>query len=97
MQRLVRTMAKRARSSSVDSAVPKHVSGFAHASGHPVKRSRADTKFLPNKIATAENAAKADKNPPFSRLVDVMKSATKASPGGESVAYWMRMQDMRGA
>lgn len=69
---------------------------LALESGHKVKRTHKDVKFLPNKIATAENAAKVDKNPPFNLLLQAVQLPTKATQKGDAVVYWMRMQDMRG-
>lgn len=93
-------MTKRARS-----ITPPNVGKFATAvsdgaqpdniSVHPVKRTREDTKFLPRKIATHENAAKADKHPPFAQLAHMMAKTAKVAKG-DAVVYWMRMQDMRG-
>ncbi|KAI9001086.1 DNA photolyase, FAD-binding/Cryptochrome [Trametes punicea] len=60
-----------------------------------LKKSRADAKFLPNKIATAENAAKADASPPLLQLLDSIKTGVRKPAKGDSVVYWMRMEDMR--
>lgn len=50
------------------------------------------------KIATAENAARVDANPPLGLLQDAIadhKSELKNVAKGDSVVYWMRMEDMR--
>lgn len=60
-----------------------------------LKKTRQDVKFLPNKIATAEAAAKADANPPLLLLRDVLAHTVKPSDG-ECVVYWIRMEDLRG-
>jgi hypothetical protein len=66
-----------------------------NTSGHAAKKTRRDTQFLPRKIATAENAAKADNYTPFAKLHDIM-ARMKANPvKGDAVVYWMRMQDLR--
>lgn len=46
------------------------------------------------KIATAEAAAKADEDPPLDQLMRLMKEQ-KEVVRGESVVYWMRMEDVR--
>lgn len=81
-------MLKRSRSISPSLAL--------NESAHKVQRTHRDVKFLPNKIATAENAARADKNPPFKLLMEAMQSPMQAMAKGDAVVYWMRMQDMRG-
>lgn len=99
MSILLRTMVKRSRSNSPtvlkraasDDSMKPAVSTGAQS----MKKTRRDVEFLPNKIATAENAAKADKNPPFVQLTQCMNSTLKTAGGGESVVYWMRMEDMR--
>ncbi|KAI0353585.1 hypothetical protein OH77DRAFT_1407066 [Trametes cingulata] len=60
-----------------------------------MKKSKADAKFLPNKIATAENAAKADASPPMLQLLDAVAAGVRKPAKGECVVYWMRMEDMR--
>ena len=68
----------------------------ANISAHNAKRTRTDTKFLPNKIATAENAAKADKYTPLARLTEAMKHCKSVKTDrGEAAVYWMRMEDLR--
>ncbi|KAG8745769.1 hypothetical protein FRC10_007030 [Ceratobasidium sp. 414] len=50
------------------------------------------------KIATAENAARVDANPPLGQLQSAIaehKSNIRNPPNGDSVVYWMRMEDMR--
>ena len=51
------------------------------------------------KIATAENAARADDDPPLGQLQNAIaqhKHDLRTVQTGECVVYWMRMQDMRG-
>ncbi len=74
-------MGKRQRSLSLSSP-----------NNHTMKKTRQDVNFLPNKIATAEDAARVDASPPLLQLVqhDVNKP-----PMGECVVYWMRMEDLR--
>lgn len=59
------------------------------------KKTRRDAQFLPKKIATAQGAAAVDKHPPFLTLEKTMDKNPKDQKKGESVVYWMRMQDMR--
>ncbi|CAE7204149.1 unnamed protein product [Rhizoctonia solani] len=50
------------------------------------------------KIATAENAARVDAEPPLGRLqtaISEHKNESKNIAKGDSVIYWMRMEDMR--
>jgi hypothetical protein len=61
-----------------------------------LKKPRKETMDMYNKIATAENAAKVDKNPPLEVLLDKLKNGIKKPEKGESVMYWMRMEDLRG-
>ena len=99
MSILLRTMVKRSRSNSPtvlkraasDDSMKPAVSTGAQS----MKKTRRDVEFLPNKIANAENAAKVDKNPPFVQVTQCMNSTLKTVGGGESVVYWMRMEDMR--
>ncbi|KAI0832344.1 DNA photolyase, FAD-binding/Cryptochrome [Trametes gibbosa] len=60
-----------------------------------MKKSRDDAKFLPNKIATAENAARVDASPPVFLLQEAARSTSKNQAKGDCVVYWMRMEDMR--
>ena len=60
------------------------------------KKTRQDIAFLPNKIATAENAARVDASPPILQLVEAVQHNIKKPPEGECVVYWMRMEDLRG-
>lgn len=47
-------------------------------------------------MATAEDAARVDENPPLDILMDMQKSKDKKEAAkGESVVYWMRMEDLR--
>ena len=64
-----------------------------------MKKTRRDTKFLPNKIATAENAAKVDAHPPLLKLLDAVRDyGTNGDVAkGDCVVYWMRMEDLRSA
>ena len=52
--------------------------------------------FTEGKIANAEVAAKADEDPPLDQLMRLLKDGKKEATKGESVVYWMRMEDMRG-
>ncbi|WVO17357.1 hypothetical protein L204_105049 [Cryptococcus depauperatus] len=53
---------------------------------------------IKGKIATAEDAARMDKNPPLNvitRLLESQDKEDKKIEAGDSVVYWMRMEDMR--
>jgi len=62
---------------------------------HANKKSRPATNNHYNKIASFENAAAVDNDPPLPKLLDTMKKQSKPSKDGDAVVYWMRMQDMR--
>ncbi len=47
------------------------------------------------KVATAEDAARADQDPPLEQLIRLLKQEKKRVEKGESVVYWMRMEDVR--
>lgn len=47
------------------------------------------------KIATAEDAARVDADPPLDQLMRLLKEGSPKVDSGESVVYWMRMEDMR--
>lgn len=59
-----------------------------------LKKSKDDAKYLPNKIATKENAARVDASPPVFQLLEAVHTAVKPVKG-DCVVYWMRMEDMR--
>ncbi|KAH9943504.1 DNA photolyase, FAD-binding/Cryptochrome [Epithele typhae] len=81
-------MAKRTRSLSTSSPT-------ASMRGAVAKKTRSDLKFLPNKIATVNDAAKADASPPMQQLLLALRNAPKKASKGECVVYWMRMEDLR--
>jgi hypothetical protein len=63
----------------------------------PLKRHRIDKTPKFNKIATFENAAAVDENPPLKQLESLMERNKDATTkGGDAVVYWMRLQDLRG-
>jgi deoxyribodipyrimidine photo-lyase len=47
------------------------------------------------KVATVEDAARADEDPPLDQLIRVMKNNKGKVEKGESIVYWMRMEDVR--
>ena len=60
------------------------------------KRPHTEVEAIHRKIATAEAAARVDANPPLSQLLMASKEVMQQkSSGGESVIYWMRLEDMR--
>ncbi len=81
-------MVKRAR--SVSSTASMH---------EAMKKTRTDVKVLPNKIATANNAAKVDAHPPLLQLLEAVRdnAMNKNLVQGDCVVYWMRMEDLRSA
>jgi deoxyribodipyrimidine photo-lyase len=46
-------------------------------------------------VATAEVAAKVDEDPPLNQLTRLPDEEKNPVDKGESVVYWMRMEDMR--
>jgi deoxyribodipyrimidine photo-lyase len=46
-------------------------------------------------VATAEVAAKVDEDPPLNQLLRILLEEKRQVDKGESVVYWMRMDDMR--
>ena len=46
-------------------------------------------------MATAEVAAKVDEDPPLDQLTRLLNESKKDVDKGESVVYWMRMEDLR--
>ncbi|KAI0939215.1 hypothetical protein AcV5_000697 [Taiwanofungus camphoratus] len=84
-------MSKRLRSMSLSPSA-RNTSSVVPS---PSKRTRHDVKFLPNKIATAEAAAKVDRDPPLFKLMDAVKQGVKNPSKGDCIVYWMRMEDLR--
>ncbi|KAL6309642.1 DNA photolyase [Sparassis latifolia] len=68
---------------------------IAYAAPSAKKARYSDANFSPTKIATAEAAEKVDKDPPLFKLLDAVSRGVKKPGKGESVVYWMRMQDLR--
>ncbi|KAG2141806.1 DNA photolyase, FAD-binding/Cryptochrome [Suillus bovinus] len=54
-----------------------------------------NSPFAPIKIATAEAAATVQTDPPFLRLLDVLRNVVQKPSKGQSIVYWMRMGDLR--
>ncbi|WWC92474.1 uncharacterized protein L201_007432 [Kwoniella dendrophila CBS 6074] len=67
--------------------------GVAGEKGPREKRKNAYE--IKGKIATAEDAARADEDPPMNQLERLIEKGHKEIEKGESVAYWMRMEDLR--
>ena len=51
--------------------------------------------FNPNHIATAEDAARVDADPPLQKLLKAASASLKSVRGTEAVVHWMRMADLR--
>lgn len=69
--------------------------GEGVADDHEHKKARAQAGQLYNKVAAAENAAAVDKLPPLRILLDAVKNGPVNLKKGDSVVYWMRMEDLR--
>ncbi|KZV76131.1 hypothetical protein PENSPDRAFT_741498 [Peniophora sp. CONT] len=85
---LTTTMAKRARTSSP-------ASPSTERQGSPSKKPKSDAHFVHNKIALADAAANAEKDPPFKKLMEAVEHTAKSPKKGECVVYWMKMEDIR--
>ena len=68
---------------------------------HARKRPRQGTAnqptpgFNPNHIATAEDAARVDADPPLQKLLKAASTSLKSVGGTEAVVHWMRVADLR--
>ena len=51
--------------------------------------------FNPNYVATAEDAALVDADPPLQKLLKAASVSPKSVRGTEAVIHWMRMADLR--
>lgn len=51
--------------------------------------------FSPNYIASAENAAQVDADPPLQTLLKTSSGSLKTVEGTEAIVHWMRMADLR--
>ncbi|VDB85450.1 unnamed protein product [Peniophora sp. CBMAI 1063] len=80
-------MTKRARSSTPAPVVERRAS--------PTKKQKPDAHFVHNKIALAEAAANAEKDPPLNKLLEAVARTTKSPRKGRSVVWWMKMEDIR--
>ncbi|WRT70869.1 uncharacterized protein IL334_007868 [Kwoniella shivajii] len=67
--------------------------GVAGEQGNKVKHKNAYE--IKGKIATAEDAARADEDPPLNQLERLIEKGQKQVEKGDCVVYWMRMEDMR--
>lgn len=72
--------------SSVDRVLKRQRRGEG---GHPI------LGFSPNYIASAENAAQVDADPPLQALIKAASESLKTVQGTEAVIHWMRMSDLR--
>jgi hypothetical protein len=54
----------------------------------------ASIEELHGRVATSKVAAVVDANPPYRQLLEAQEHSVE-SQAGESVVYWMRMEDMR--
>jgi deoxyribodipyrimidine photo-lyase len=60
----------------------------------PPKRTRTESTFTPNKVATAAHADAVHADPPLPKLLKAVSNAIKNPAKGDSVVYWMRMADL---
>ncbi|KAF8591412.1 DNA photolyase [Ramaria rubella] len=61
----------------------------------PLKKSRTEV-VVHSKIATADAAARVDADPPFFQLLKALRENNAINEQeGDSVIYWMRLEDMR--
>lgn len=99
LRRATIIMSKRLRSPSQSpNQAHKHNNTVQNSNANPPspsKRTKQETKFLPNKIASAEVAAQVDHDQPLFKLLDEVQHHVKNPAKGDAVVYWMRMQDMR--
>ncbi|KAE9397142.1 hypothetical protein BT96DRAFT_966300 [Gymnopus androsaceus JB14] len=49
----------------------------------------------PRKVASAQNAAAVDAEPPLAKLLEAVKGQNQQVKKGKAVVYWMRMADLR--
>ncbi|KAI0322475.1 DNA photolyase, FAD-binding/Cryptochrome [Amylostereum chailletii] len=69
---------------------------FPVSSPSPAKRPRSSQpSFVHNKIASSEAAARVDADPPINKLLHALENRTLSPNKGDTVVYWMRMEDMR--
>ena len=59
------------------------------------KKLRLQTDGPFRKVATPENAASVDRNPPFQQLLGALNNGLKEVKKGDCTVYWMRMEDLR--
>ncbi|OCF35932.1 hypothetical protein I317_00453 [Kwoniella heveanensis CBS 569] len=50
---------------------------------------------IKGKVATYEDAARTDEDPPLDQLTRLLENGQEDVPKGDCVVYWMRMEDMR--
>ncbi|KAI0052987.1 hypothetical protein FA95DRAFT_1482511 [Auriscalpium vulgare] len=72
----------------------RSVSAVVSPSKKPRNSNQHDAHFVHNKIATADNAARVDADPPLGKLLASLQNPTLQAQGS-AVVYWMRMEDMR--
>ncbi|WVR08725.1 hypothetical protein IAU60_005783 [Kwoniella sp. DSM 27419] len=68
--------------------------GGGVAGARDVKRHK-NAYEIKGKVATAEDAARADEDPPLNQLMRLLEKGQKEVEKGDSVVYWMRMEDVR--
>ena len=62
----------------------------------PRKKSRLEHPAGIGNVACPQAAAATDADPPLKKLLRALENVTTISPkSGDSVVYWMRMEDMR--
>ncbi|ODN84202.1 hypothetical protein L202_00201 [Cryptococcus amylolentus CBS 6039] len=63
--------------------------------GSSNERKRPAPSGEEGKVATAEDAARMDNDSPIRRLYKALEQQEEKKEAGESVVYWMRMEDLR--
>ncbi|WWC72736.1 uncharacterized protein I206_106700 [Kwoniella pini CBS 10737] len=63
--------------------------------GEKGSKKKKNAYAIKGKIATEEDAARTDEDPPMNQLERLIENGHKDVEKGESVVYWMRMEDVR--
>jgi deoxyribodipyrimidine photo-lyase len=83
-------------SSPASSLASSHPSvDHAHKRQRRVEGNQPALGFSPNYIASAENAAQVDADPPLQSLLKAASASLKTVEGTEAIVHWMRMADLR--
>lgn len=73
----------------------KRASSTTANNGKMAKRPRP-ASFTPRKVASAQNAAAVDANPPLAQLLKALKENQQQKVNkNKAIVYWMRLADLR--